>query len=293
MVFSRPKVLVSACLEFEKVRYNGQVMPSSLVRELEPFVDFIRVCPEVEIGLGVPREPIRIVKKGAQYRLIQHNTDLDVTDRMNEFSERFIGSLEGVDGFIFKSGSPSMGLKGIKVYSGMKGSPVIDKCGGFFASKAEERFSGHPMEEDDRLRNKRIRDHFLTALFLFAGYREAKEAGGLEAFHSSNKLLLDYYGHDVAGRMDPGKKGYFEDMKAIMRRPPDTEEIIRFFKGIIGEDDILDKYERNRVSLETLKEAARTMIKEEDVLSQTYFHPYPIELIPLADDDRDRDYWKQ
>jgi uncharacterized protein YbbK (DUF523 family) len=82
----KPIILISACLEFDKVRYNGQFIPSQIVKDLIPFVDFIKVCPEYEIGLGVPREPIRIVKKENEYRLIQHNTNKDVTDDMNKFS---------------------------------------------------------------------------------------------------------------------------------------------------------------------------------------------------------------
>ena len=81
-----------------------------------------------------------MVKKDNEYRLIQHNTNKDVTDDMNNFTSNFIKDIDEVDGFIFKSKSPTMGLKNIKVYSGMKGSPVIEKCGGFFAGKIADKF---------------------------------------------------------------------------------------------------------------------------------------------------------
>jgi len=67
--FPRPIVLVSKCLEFENVRYNGQLVRSRLVRDLIPMVDFVQVCPECDIGMGVPRDPIRIVKRGQDHRL--------------------------------------------------------------------------------------------------------------------------------------------------------------------------------------------------------------------------------
>lgn len=67
---TKPILFISACLEFEKVRYNGQSIPFQIVKGLIPFVDFIKACPEYEIGLGVSREPIRIVKKGNEYRFI-------------------------------------------------------------------------------------------------------------------------------------------------------------------------------------------------------------------------------
>ena len=91
--FTKPRVVVSRCIEFEPVRYNGQMMTSDLVRSLKPLVEFIPVCPEVEVGLGVPREPVRIVKVGDTLRLIQPATGLDLTDRMNRFSREFLDAL--------------------------------------------------------------------------------------------------------------------------------------------------------------------------------------------------------
>ena len=73
----------------------------------------------------------------------------------------------------------------------MKGSPVVDRCGGFFAGRIDEKYRGYPIEEDDRLRNKKIRNHFLTKLFLFAKYRDALKQNKLEEFHKNNKLLFD------------------------------------------------------------------------------------------------------
>lgn len=99
---TKPKLLTSACLEFERVRYDGQYIPSEAIRRLLPFVDIVKVCPEYEIGLGVPREPIRIVKKEGEYRLIQHNTEKDVTQDMENFAENFVNNMEEIDGAIFK-----------------------------------------------------------------------------------------------------------------------------------------------------------------------------------------------
>lgn len=199
--FSKPKIVASACLEFDKVRYDGQVVPSKIIKDLEPFSEFKKVCPEFEIGLGVPRYPIRIVKVDGGYRLIQHKTNRDVTEDTNNFTEKFINGLEEVDGFIFKSKSSTMGVSGIKVYSGMQGSPVIEKCSGFFAGKIAKEYAGHPIEEEDRLRNKKIRDHFLTALFLFADFRESKKQNKLDEFHENNRLLFNFYNKNLAGEL--------------------------------------------------------------------------------------------
>ena len=283
-----PRLLISACLEFEKVRYNGQSIPSRIIRDLAPYAEFIKVCPEYEIGLGVPREPIRIVKKGNEYRLIQHNTNRDVTDEMNSFSERYVSQINNIDGFIFKSKSPTMGLKGIKVYSGMKGSPVIEKCGGFFAGRVAERFNGYPIEEEDRLNNRKIREHFLTKLFLFAGYRDSAD-NGLKEFHENNQLLFDFYNSEIASHLNVTDRDYFYKIKGMMSKPPSDEQIIRFFRKIMGEHEILDKYKNNKVSFETLKEVSKLLI-DRQLLTQTFFKPYPEQLI--LDVESDRDYWK-
>jgi uncharacterized protein YbbK (DUF523 family) len=288
----KPKLLISACLEFEKVRYNGQSIPSETVRALSPFVEFIKVCPEFEIGLGVPREPIRIVKKGGEYRLIQHNTNLDVTDAMNGFSEKFIKNLGSVDGFIFKSKSPTMGVKNIKVYSGMKGSPVVERCGGFFASAISEKYAGYPIEEEDRLRNRQIRDHFLTKLFLFARYRDAKDKGALEEFHRANELLINFYRGNKAVELNFRDKGYFEMLKEITEKPPSYREIADFFRKIIGDNEILERYLNNKVGFEALKEVSKLLISDKSLLEQTFYEPYPKLLIENAEPDREKDYWK-
>jgi len=287
----KPKLLISACLEFDKVRYNGQSIPSKIIRDLTPFVDFIKVCPEYEIGLGVPREPIRIVKKENEYRLIQHNTNKDVTDDMNQFADEFIKNLKEVDGFIFKSKSPTMGVKNIKVYSGMKGSPVIEKCGGFFAGKIAIKFEGYSIEEDDRLNNKKIREHFLTLLFLFSEYREYSKQNKLNEFYEKNKLLFKFYNSKLAESLDPEKEDFFDKFKDIMSKPPSYEDIYSFFYQLIGNDSVLEKYKNNRLSFDTLKELSKQKIKDEKLLNQTFFNPFPEELISEVEDDRDRDYW--
>lgn len=99
--------MLSQCLEQEACRYNAQVVRDDFVRELEPFVRYIPVCPEVEIGLGVPRDPIRLVRIGDTPHLVQPATDRDLTHDMTAFSHRFLDSLEPVDAFILKNRSPS------------------------------------------------------------------------------------------------------------------------------------------------------------------------------------------
>ena len=136
--FTKPVVVVSKCIEFEPVRYNGQMMTSDLVRSLKPLVEFTPVCPEVGVGLGVPREPIRIVKGDDGLRLIQPATGLDLTDRMNRFSREFLDALPEVDGFILKSKSPSSAMKDAKIYPSTEQVSPLGKGPGFFGGAVVE-----------------------------------------------------------------------------------------------------------------------------------------------------------
>jgi uncharacterized protein YbbK (DUF523 family) len=296
---TKPIVVVSSCLASEKVRYNGQDAPSKIVAALAPFVEYKKVCPETAIGLGVPREPIRIVKVGEELRLIQHTTNRDVTDEMNAFTRKFLASLGEVDGFVFKSRSPTMGLKDIKVYSGIeKGSSVIEKCSGFFAGNAEQKYPGFPIEDEGRLINRKIRDHFLTRLFLFADYRKALQKGDLKDFHESNAILFRFYNESMSQALDYNSNNYFEAVKKNVLKPPSSEQIYSFFKSfesLVTNKSayglLLEKYRINRVSFDTLKEGLRLLVDDEILLRSSFFNPFPIQLNEDAEEDRDRDYW--
>ncbi|RMF90465.1 MAG: DUF523 domain-containing protein, partial [Nitrospinota bacterium] len=118
---SKPVVVISKCLEIAPCRYNGEMITDSFVQKLAPHVTFIPVCPEVEIGLGVPRHPIRLVTSQGETRLIQPATGQDLSASMQAFSRDFLSTLDEVDGFILKSRSPSCGLRDSKRY------PTVEK----------------------------------------------------------------------------------------------------------------------------------------------------------------------
>ncbi len=170
----KPIILVSKCLGFDACRYNGISLPNEKVDALAPFVEYKPVCPEVEIGLGVPRNPIRIVNNDASFRLYQPSTNRDITQDMTDFADRFLSSIGEVDGFIFKDRSPSCGLKDVKVYH-PNGHPMGGGANGFFGSAVCNLFPGYPIETEGRLSNFRIREHFLTQLFTLTRFRYMKK----------------------------------------------------------------------------------------------------------------------
>lgn len=161
----RPVVCVSKCLGFAPCRYNGTIALDKFVRKLKKRVKFIACCPEVEIGLGVPRDPIRIVSVKGGYHLVQPETGLDVTKRMEKKCREILGALLVIDGFILKSRSPSCGLRDVKIYSTPDSAVPVGKSAGFFARAAMKRFPDLPIEDENRLKNPRCRERFLAKLF--------------------------------------------------------------------------------------------------------------------------------
>ena len=193
---ARPKVFVSKCLGFDACRWNGVAINSRFVEKLKAHVNFIHACPEVEVGLGVPRTPVRIVLEGNDEHMIQLDTKRDVTQDMYRFSDCFLDSLKEVDGFILKDRSPSCGIKDVKVYPGIDKNNVIKRTSGFFAQAVLSRFPGIAIATDGRLNNFAIREHFLTKLFSHVRFRAIAAQGKMKdliQFHADHKLLLMAY----------------------------------------------------------------------------------------------------
>ncbi len=226
-LFPRPIVVVSECLEFEPCRYNGATIRFDLIRALEPFVEYRRVCPEVGIGLGIPRDPIRIVAREGGRRLVQPATGRDLTAAMERFAAEFVSSVGEVDGFILKSRSPSCGLAGVKVLAGPESGRVVERGAGFFAAAVAARFGDLAIADEAQLRDERIREHLLTQLFAFARLRQVAAGGtmaDLVRFHASHKFLLlasDERRYRELGRIvggDAGSRGGITARRATAQR---------------------------------------------------------------------------
>ena len=317
--FPRPILLVSRCLEFDKVRYNGQKVSSPIVRDLMPFADMKIVCPEVEIGLGVPRETLRIIRINGKHRLIQPKEGRDLTEKMNGFAENFLDDLGEVDGFIFKGLSPSMGLGNVKVYGKAEMSPVVERSAGFFAGHVIDLYHGYPMEESERLLNGRIRHHFLTCLYAFADLRQIKDQASMDLlldFHSRNRFLFMSCDPAVFDRMSvlvtDAKEGkpvfdeYASLLKETLRKPGSevlkVETARKMFLMFDDKDNnessffekMLRRYSENRISWEAVIEVLRMFsfrATGEDSYNDRFLYPYPEELKAPADENLEKDYW--
>lgn len=186
--------MVSRCLGFEPVRYNGQIISDPFVQRLAEHCEPVVVCPEVEIGLGVPRPPIRLVRSaGSRPALVQPETGRDVTGPMAEFSARFLSALPAVDGFVLKSRSPSCGFRDAKVFADRAGPGPVDRGAGAFAAEVAARFPTAALEDEGGLGDAALRERFLTLLFALARLRAIEAAGeraALVEFHARYRYVL-------------------------------------------------------------------------------------------------------
>lgn len=143
------RIVISRCLGFEPCRYDGEIIPAPWLKELAGKARLITVCPEVEIGLGVPRKPINLVREDDGVRVIQDMTGVDLSEEMVSFSQGYLRFIGEVDAFVLKSKSPSCGIGTTKIHSG--GSFTYRS--GIFASMAQNLFPDavfvdeHYMEE--------------------------------------------------------------------------------------------------------------------------------------------------
>jgi len=167
----KPVLVVSKCLGFGRCRYDGEKLSDPTVESLKKIVAFIPVCPEMEIGLGVPRDPIRIVRDHARRILYQPATGRDLTDTIRTFCAAFHARLPEIDGYILKSRSPSCGPAGVKVYAGFDPDTKPLAGVGFFAIAARRFRPGIPLEDEERLKDSAIRERFIAQIFARARSR--------------------------------------------------------------------------------------------------------------------------
>ncbi len=189
------RIGVSACLLGEKVRFDGGHKEDRyLTQTLGRHFEWVPVCPEVELGLGTPRETIRLERDGGEVRMIVPKSGLDLTGPMREYARARVEKLaqEDLGGYVLKSNSPSCGLLRVRVY-GADGVP--SRSGrGLFAEALAARFPNLPIEEEGRLCDPRLRENWIERVF---AYRRLQSLWGsrwnvrsLVAFHTAHKLVL-------------------------------------------------------------------------------------------------------
>ncbi len=302
---------ISSCLLGQNVRYNGgHKLDRYLHDTLGRFVEWVPVCPEVECGLGVPRESMRLVGDPAEPRLVTAKTGIDHTQRMRRWSESRLAALAAEDlcGFVFKSASPSSGLRAVKVYD-EKGSPSRRGVG-LFARAFTGRFPLLPVEDDGRLNDPGLRENFIERVFVYRRWRDFEQADGsirgLVGFHTDHKLLV--MSHDpravsALGALVASAKGrprtavLGEYLAGLMRAlsleatPKKNVNVLQhamgYFKKQLAADEkaelleVIGDYHAGHVPLVVPLVLLRHHVRRfaEPYLSrQVWLHPHPVEL---------------
>lgn len=304
---------VSTCLLGEEVRYDGgHKLDRFLVNTLGGFVEWVPVCPEFEIGLGVPRESLRLVGDPETPRLIAPKSGHDYTERMQAWARERLEGLAAVKlhGFIFKKNSPSSGLFRVRVYD-QNGMP--SRVGtGIFPREVMKRFPLLPLEEEGRLHDMRLRENFIERIFTYYRWTRLLEEdptpGGLVRSHTAHKLAL--MAHSPSHYQEMGRlvaqagslpweelaETYgdllMEGLKVLGTPGKHTnvlQHLMGFLKDALSREDkaellgLIEDYRQGLVPLivplTLLKHHLRRHPVPDWVHQQVYLNPYPKELM--------------
>ena len=306
------KIGISSCLLGENVRYDGgQKLDHYLTYTLGKFVEWVPVCPEVEYGLPVPREAMRLEGDPEAPRLVTINTRKDHTEGMLRWSRSRLKELEkeGLSGFIFKSRSPSSGIRGVKVYSD-KGVP--SKSGaGLFGGAFLKHFPLVPAEDDGRLQDPALRENFIGRVFVFDRWQyfmnNSASLKGLVEFHTDHKLLLMSHSprhYTELGRLVAGAKKmkpkelfgqYIETLMEGLGLLPTAKKntnvlmhIMGYFRGNLTSDEkkelleVIASYHAGLIPLIVPVTLLNHYVRKYDepyLKGQYYLNPHPLELM--------------
>jgi uncharacterized protein YbgA (DUF1722 family)/uncharacterized protein YbbK (DUF523 family) len=305
------RIGISSCLLGEMVRYDGGHQLDRYLRDtLGAWFEYVPVCPEVELGLPIPRDTLRLVESDGDVRLVFSRTGEDITGRMQEWAERRVRELEAEQlcGFIFKAKSPSSGMERVKLYD-RNGVPA-KKGVGLFAKAFMAHFPHLPVEEDGRMHDPHLRENFIECVFVFKRWRDLL-AGGTDAaalidFHTRHKLLLLSHSPELyremgklvaqAGRLPLA--ALFDDYQALLMKAMRLHASVRkhcnvlqhllgYFKRRLSADEkqealeLIDQYRRGSVPLIvpiTLVNHYVRKYGEPYLARQHYLQPHPLEL---------------
>ncbi len=303
---------VSRCLLGEEVRYDGgHKRDPFLVEILGRYVEWVPVCPEVEAGLGTPREAMRLVLEGHEHRLVTIRTNRDCTEALEDLTERRLDELETLDlcGYVFKKDSPSCGVERVRVFN-RHGMPSRNGVG-LFAAAFMKRFPLVPVEEEGRLCDPRLRDNFIERVFCYHRWRQLALSSparqGVVQFHTAHKYLLLAHSRDhyqTLGRLVAQAHRYrpadlvarygavFMEALAVRATRRKHVNVLQHLVGHVKEqlqsrerlelDGVIQDYHRGLVPLivpVVLLKHYVTMYEITYIQDQVYLNPHPKELM--------------
>ena len=302
---------ISSCLLGENVRYDGGHKLDRFIKDtLGQYVEYVAVCPEVECGLGIPRESMRLEGGPEVPRLVTTRSKIDLTLRMMRWAQKRVVELEKEDlcGFIFKSDSPSSGMERVKIYGENK--MPVKKGVGIFAGIFMKHFPLLPVEDEGRLHDPALRENFIERVFALRRWRESrKEKGGEEAlidFHTSHKFLIlahsprhyQLMGKLVANQRSMPREELLDKYQVLLleylslkgtpkKHVNVLQHMLGYFKKQLTADEktelleIIGDYQRGYIPLIVPVSLLRHYVRkyEQSYLQrQVYLNPHPVEL---------------
>jgi len=305
------KVGISACLLGEKVRFDGGHKRSAFCSDvLSEYFQFVPLCPEIGIGLGVPRQTIRLVgDPDAPRARGSRDPSLDVTDALRSYAEHQFERVAPMSGYIFCAKSPSCGMERVRVYN-EAGTGAEREGVGIYARALMERFPLMPVEESGRLNDPLLRENFVTRVFAYEDWqrmsREPLSLASLTVFHSRYKLLVMAHCQEAyrsLGRLlgeghrrpvDELASDYIVKLMGALKRRPSRRNhtnVLQHMQGYYSSKlsraeraqltQVIDEYRRGLLPLLaplTLLRHFQVIHPDAYIAAQAYLHPYPEQL---------------
>lgn len=306
------RIGISSCLLGHQVRFDsGHKHNPYITQTLGAYFEFVPFCPEVAIGLGTPRAPIRLVDVDGRIRVRGvREPQQDVTEALVRYGETVVRQLDQVSGYVLKKGSPSCGMARVKVYDSASGHP-LRSTSGMFAGTLMQALPDLPVEEEGRLMDPRLRENFIERVFVYHRWKCYRAAGltpgALVDFHTRHKfsvLAHDEPAYRTLGRLvsDAGAgdlealaTAYIRVLMQALRKIATPKQhanvlghILGFFKDSITGDDktelleIIEAYRREQLPLIVPMALFHHHLRRHpnDYLNaQYYLNPHPRELM--------------
>jgi len=305
------KVGISSCLLGQEVRFDGgHKRDSYITGTLSDYFDFVPFCPEAGAGLGIPRQPIRLVRRGDEIRAVGVKTpELDPTDDLATFARHTVPQLGDVSGYILKVASPSCGMERVKVYN-EKGMP--ERIGvGIYAGVLMKSLPLLPVEEEGRLGDPVLRENFIERVFVYHRWQQLTRSGlsahKLVEFHADHKYLIRAHSQESyrqLGRMvaEAGKgeleqiaAAYVATLMTALKRPVKPRQHVNVLQHLLGFlKQHIDKLDREEM-VETIEQYRQGLVPlvvpitllrhhfrrypDPYVMRQYYLSPHPKELM--------------
>ncbi len=224
VTFVKPRLFISRCIEFASCRWDGEIINNAVVRALKDYVEFLPICPEMEIGMSVPRDSLQVIVSQTKKSLIQIKDKRDFTSLVKGFAVNFLETQKDLDGFILKSKSPSCGAYSTKLYKSAESEEPIAIGSGLFAEMVQKIFPLLPIIEESDLDDEGLRDFFLTRIFTLAAFRVVEKEQTIESlrqFQEQNENLFK--------RFDPA---LYSSMVALLTKgaEPDKARLFLNFR---------------------------------------------------------------